>query len=366
MIEPYSHKPDYLKYKDQYDKAIFNEISKGDFVNGESVKKLEKQLENYLNVKNAICVSSGTDALLLSLLALDIKKGDEVITTPLTWISTSEVILFLGAKPIFVDIDRETYNIDYTKIEEKITEKTKVILPVSLFGQICDLEKIMEIAKKYNLYVIEDGAQSFGSINKNIKSCSYADISCTSFYPTKPLGCWGDGGACFTNNEKLAYKIKCLRNHGGIKRDSIKFTGLNSRMDSIQASILIIKLNHLDESLDERIKIANRYNEKLKNIDNLILPKNFCDKHVYAQYTVLMKNEDIRNKFRNFMEEKGIRLSIFYPKPLYEEIPIKKFKSYCKNTDEICDRCISLTCYDGLNIEDQDYIISKIKKFFNI
>lgn len=365
IINPYSHKNDYYSYKDIYDKELLNEIEKGDFINGKTVKKLENNLSDYIGISNSICVSSGTDALLLALLSIGIKEGDEVITTPFTWISTSEVIVFLKAVPIFVDIKEETFNINPDKIEEKITPRTKCILPVSLFGQICDMEKISEIAKKNNLYIIEDGAQSFGSENKNIKSLSYADISCTSFYPTKPLGCWGDGGACFTNNDNLAFKIRCLRNHGAIIRGEHKYIGLNARMDSIQASILNVKLKHYDISLQNRIKIAERYDRELKDIKNIILPKKICDIHVYAQYIILVENKKIRDNIISYFKENDILLSVFYPKPIYKEECMKEFENnICPITEDVCQRCLALTCYDGLEFSQQDKIIKLLYEFY--
>ncbi len=199
----------------------------------------------FLNVKHAISCSSGTDALILSMMALDIKAGDEIITTPFSFIATAETIAFLGAVPVFVDIDKDTYNIDYNKIEEKITNRTKAIIPVSLYGQMAEMEQINQIAKKYNLHVIEDAAQSFGASMKEIKSCNASLIGCTSFFPAKPLGCYGDGGALFTNNDKIAEKIKSLRLHGQTKRYYHKYIGIGGRLDNLQASILNVKLKYI-------------------------------------------------------------------------------------------------------------------------
>ena len=365
MINQYSHKEDYLNNKKIYKKTILNEIEKGSFINGKCIEELEKKLNSYLNIKHSLCVSSGTNALLIALMAINIKENDEIITTPLTWIATSEVIVLLKAKPIFVDIDIDSYNIDVMKIEKVITKNTKAILPVSIFGNMCNMDKIMEIAKKHNLYVIEDGAQSIGAIYNKKKSCSVADISCTSFYPTKPLGGWGNGGACFTNNDELAYKIKCIRNNGCIERHNHLYIGLNCLMDSLQGSILNIKIDNLEESLYRRIKIAEKYDKELKNIKNIVLPKNICDRHVYAQYVILLENKDIRNKFIEYMKLKNINLSIFYPKPIYMQKCMKKYYKKCENTENICDRIISLICYDGLKKKELNYIINSIKKFFN-
>lgn len=359
-IVPYSHLPDYLKFKETYDNAISKEVTKGTFINGSSVNELETKLCKYVDIKHTICLSSGTDALLIALLALDIKPGDEIITTPFTWIATSEVIVLLGATPIFVDINRETFNIDEHQIESAITNKTKVILPVSLFGQICNLSNIMQIAYNHGLYVIEDAAQSMGAMIGNKKSCSIAHISCTSFYPTKPLGGWGDGGACFTNDDNLAHKMKCIRNHGAIQRDKHEFIGINSRMGSIIASVLNIKLDHFEESLLNRIKIAERYDNELKDLSTIILPKKIHEKHVYAQYTILLKDEITRDKFIEYMKENQVIVCAFYPKPLYKQECMQQFHKECPVTDEISNRCVSLTCYDGLTYEEQTKIINLI------
>ena len=363
-IVPYNHLPDYIKFKEKYDNAISNEVMKGAFINGHSVNELETKLSKYINIKHTICLSSGTDALLIALLALDIKPGDEIITTPFTWISTSEVIVLLGAVPVFVDINRETFNIHEKQIENAITNKTKVILPVSLFGQMCNLTEIMQIANKHGLFVVEDAAQSMGAMIGNNKSGSIAHISCTSFYPTKPLGGWGDGGACFTNDDNLAHKMKCIRNHGAIQRDNHDYIGLNSRMGSIIAAVLNIKMDNLECSLSNRIKIAERYDNELKDLTSIILPKKIYEKHVYAQYTILLKNKDVRDKFIEYMKNNQVIVCAFYPKPLYKQTCMQQFYKDCPVTDEISDRCVSLTCYDGLTYEEQTKIIDLTSTYF--
>ena len=364
MIYPYSHKNDYIKYKNEYNKAIQNTIEEGLFINGPIVKSVEEKLEKYVDTKNAITVSCGTNALLVALMALDVKPGDEIITTPLTWIATSEVICVLGAKPVFVDINRDTYNIDENKVKEAITEKTKGILAVSLYGQMCNIENLMKIAGKHDLWVVEDGAQSFGSKREDKLSCSLATISCTSFYPTKPIGGWGNGGACFTNDSDLAYKMRCIRNNGCLERHNHKFIGLNCVMNSLQGAVLNVKLDHINESLNNRIKIAEKYNEELNGIENIELPKIICDKHVFAQYVILLENKEKRNEFIEYMKDNGINLSVFYPKPLYKQECMTQYHRDCPVAEEICDRALSLTCYDGLTNEDQDRIILYINKWF--
>ena len=229
------------KIYNNLNKSIRRVFKHGKYIMGPEIDRLEKKLSSYVNSKYCITVSSGTDALLISLMALNISKGDEVITSPFSYFATSEVILMLGAKPIYVDIDLLTYNIDVNKIENKITNKTKAIMPVSIFGKCADLTNLEKISKKYKIPIIEDAAQSFGAIHNNRRSCNFGDIGCTSFFPSKPLGCYGDGGACFTNNISLANKIKKLRIHGQFKTNQPDLAGLNARLDSIQAAILIEK-----------------------------------------------------------------------------------------------------------------------------
>ena len=258
-------------------------------------------LNDYVGSK-AVCVSSGTDALLLALMALDIKKGDEVITTPFTWGSNSEMIKFVGAKPIYVDVNPQTFNIDENKIKEKITKKTKAIMTVNLFGQCCDYNKIKKIIGKKKIYIIEDAAQSFGATYYKKKSCSLGDVSCTSFFPSKPLGCYGDGGACFTSNKYIYEKLKILRNHGQKEKNNHLILGHNARMDSIQAAVLIEKLKYFDNELKKRQKVALNYYRLLKKKKEILqLPqiKKF-NTSVYAQFTLIVSNRNkIISKLKN-------------------------------------------------------------------
>ena len=236
-------------YKDEIEEAILKVARNCNFIMGDEVKELEKSLEEFTGIKYAISCSNGTDALLLAMMALDIKAGDEIITTPFTFIATAETIALLGAIPVFVDIDEKTYNIDPFKIEEKITEKTKAIMPVSLYGQPANMDMIDKITKKHNLKVIIDGAQSFGSTYNGIMDSALGDIATTSFFPAKPLGCYGDGGAVFTNDEILANKMKSLRLHGQSKRYHHKYIGMGGRLDTIQAAVLNVKLKYYKKDL---------------------------------------------------------------------------------------------------------------------
>ena len=261
---------------------------------GEEVTQLEKNLENFTGASYAITCSSGTDALLLAMMALDIKPGDEIITTPFTFIATAETIALMGAVPVFVDIDEKTYNIDASKIEEKITSKTKAIMPVSLYGQPADMDSIQDIAKKHNLKIIIDGAQSFGSTFKGITDSNLGDISTTSFFPAKPLGCFGDGGAVFTNNEELAIKMKSLRVHGQSKRYHHKYIGMGGRLDTLQAAVLNVKLKHYPKDLALRQEVAKRYTKALSTKHQTLITPFISDKctSAWAQYSIRVKNRD--------------------------------------------------------------------------
>lgn len=368
----YDPKREYRENKDSIDKAIFNVLEHGIFINGPEIKELEESLKKYVGIKHSIAVSNGTDALKIALLALDIKHSDEVITVAHTWISTAEVISLIGAIPVFIDIDEDTFNMDHNKIEEVISEKTKAIIVVSLYGQIANIDEINKIAEKYNIPVIEDGAQSFGAQYNNSKSCSLTKIGTTSFFPSKPLGCFGDGGACFTNDDDLAYKMKAIRSHGGIKRFEHEYIGLNGRLDTIQASILNVKLKYFDNKIEERNRVAKYYSDKISNCEKLntqfkipIIKKNY--KHVWAQYSLLTRDKKTRDNIVNHMKENGVNLAIFYPVPLHKQ---KCFSGISKLsnldvTESVCDRIFNLPCYAEINTEEQDYIINILIKFFN-
>ena len=302
-------------YKEEIEEAILKVARNCNFIMGNEVQELEKSLEEFTGAKYAVSCSNGTDALLLAMMALDIKPGDEIITTPFTFIATAETIAFLGATPVFVDIDEKTYNIDPNKIEEKITSKTKAIIPVSLYGQAADMDKIQEISNKYNLKVIIDGAQSFGCTYNGKTDSNLGDISTTSFFPAKPLGCYGDGGAVFTNDEKLANKMKSLRLHGQSKRYHHQYIGMGGRLDTLQAGILNVKLKYYPKDLALRQEVASKYTESLKSKTNLILP--FIDEKAtsaWAQYSVRVKNRD---EIQNRLKEAGIPTAVHYPMPLH-------------------------------------------------
>jgi UDP-2-acetamido-2-deoxy-ribo-hexuluronate aminotransferase len=304
----------YRLYKDEIDRAMQAVLDKANYIMGEEVRELEENLQAFTKAKHAITCSSGTDALLLAMMALDIKPGDEIITTPFTFIATAETIAFLGAIPVFVDIDEKTYNIDPSKIEAKITKNTKAIIPVSLYGQPADMDAIQNIATKHNLKVIIDGAQSFGATYKGKTDANLGDIATTSFFPAKPLGCFGDGGCIFTNDDALAQKMKSLRVHGQSKRYHHKYIGMGGRMDTLQCAVVNVKLKYYEKDLQLRQEVAQKYTESLQNKE-LTLP--YVAKNVtsaWAQYSVRVKNRD---EVQAKLKEQGIPTAVHYPIPLH-------------------------------------------------
>ncbi len=352
----------YQKYKDKIDNNLQKILNKSNYILGEEVTILEKELENFTGAKYAITCSSGTDALLLALMAIDIQPGDEVITSPFTWISTGEMIALLKAKPVFVDIESSTYNIDANLIEKAITKKTKAIMPVSLYGQPADMDVIQSIADNYNLKIIIDGAQSFGSTYNNKTDSNLGDISITSFYPSKPLGCYGDGGAVFTNNNDYAKKLKMLRVHGQTERNHHKYIGIGGRMDTIQAAILLAKLEYFSQEIKDRQKIAEYYTASLSDIlQTPTVKKNKTS--VWAQYTVRVKDRD---KIQNKLKKKGIPTTVFYPIPLHLQ-ECFKYLNYKKDdfiiSEKVSNEVISLPMNPFLTRDQINFITSSIKEY---
>ena len=352
----------YQKYKDKIDANLQKILNKSNYILGEEVAILEKELENFTGAKYAITCSSGTDALLLALMAIDIQPGDEVITSPFTWISTGEMIALLKAKPVFVDIESSSYNIDANLVEKAITKKTKAIMPVSLYGQPADMDVIQSIADKYNLKIIIDGAQSFGSTYNNKTDSNLGDISITSFYPSKPLGCYGDGGAVFTNNNDYAKKLKMLRVHGQTERNYHKYIGIGGRMDTIQAAILLAKLEYFSQEIKDRQKIAEYYTASLSDI--LQTPTIKTNKtSVWAQYTVRVKDRD---KIQNKLKKKGIPTTVFYPIPLHLQ-ECFKYLNYKKGdfiiSEKVSNEVISLPMNPFLTRDQINFVTSSIKEY---
>jgi UDP-2-acetamido-2-deoxy-ribo-hexuluronate aminotransferase len=348
-------------YKNEIESAILKVARKCNFIMGEEIDELENALQIFTGAKHAITCSSGTDALLLAMMALDIKSGDEVITTPFTFIATAETIALVGATPVFVDIDEKTYNIDAAKIEAAITSKTKAIIPVSLYGQPADMDEIITVAKKHNIKVIIDGAQSFGSTYKGKSDSNLGDISCTSFFPAKPLGCYGDGGAVFTNDDELADKIKSLRVHGQTKRYYHKYIGMGGRLDTIQAAILNVKLKYYKKDLALRQEVASKYTNLLSSKEDVVLPFIKEDRtSAFAQYSIRVKNRDeMQEKLKNL----GIPTAVHYPLSLHLQ-ECFAYLGYNKEdfpiSEMIASEIMSLPMNPYLSDEEIEYIAGSL------
>mgnify|MGYP000879407451 FL=1 len=360
-IQMVDTKTQYLKIKKEIDAAIQSVIDSTQFIQGPAVKCFESNVEKYLGAKHAIGCASGTDALQIAMMALDIKPGDEILTTPFTFVATTETIAILGAVPVYVDIDPKSYIMDVSKIEAKITSKTRAIMPVHLYGQPCDMDPIMDIAKKHKLYVIEDAAQAFGAQYNGKMICTIGDIGCISFYPSKNLGAFGDGGMITTNNDTLAEKIRMIISHGSKKKYYHETLGVNSRLDSIQAAILDVKLKYLDKYCQARLDAAMKYNEKFKGIFEtpFIMPG---VKHIFHQYSIRVKNRD---KMMEFLKSQGIPSMIYYPVPLHMQEAYKydyKPGDY-PVSEEIAKDIISLPMHTELTDEQIDFIASKVIEF---
>lgn len=353
-------------YKEEIESAILKVARNCNFIMGNEVQELEKSLEEFTGAKHAITCSSGTDALLLAMMALGIKPGDEIITTPFTFIATAETIAFLGATPVFVDIDEKTYNIDPNKIEYAVTNKTKAIIPVSLYGQPADMDAIQAIADRYDLKVIIDGAQSFGSTYNGKTDSNLGDISITSFFPAKPLGCYGDGGAVFTNNEEYAVKMKQLRVHGQSIRYHHKYIGIGARLDTIQAAVLNVKLKYYKKDLDLRQEVAQKYSSKLSTHNlNLIFPFVKDGRtSVWAQYSIRVKDRD---KVQEKLKELGLPIAIHYPLPLHLQ-ECFEYLGYKKGDFPIAElvssEIMSLPMNPYLNDEEISYILNNLLSLF--
>ncbi len=368
MIPFVDLKAQYDSIKDGIDEAIQNVLNNTSFIMGEELKKFEEEFARFCNVKYAIGVANGSDALILALRACEIGKGNEVITVPHTFISTTEAISNVGGKVVLVDIDPKTYTIDVTKIEEKITEETKAIIPVHLYGQPVDMGPIMELAKKYNIKIIEDAAQAHGAEYKGEKVGSIGDVGCFSFYPGKNLGAYGDAGIVVTNSKEIAEKIKLLRNHGRItKKYEHKIEGYSSRLDNLQAAILRVKLKYLNKWNDKRRNNAKKYNELLSNINGIITPYEAdYAKHVYHLYVVRTENRD---KLREKLKSESIATGIHYPLPLHLQ-PAYSYLGY-KNgdfpiTEKASQEILSLPMFAELTDKQIEEIGKLIKNYSEI
>lgn len=363
-------KTQYNQIKDNINSAVKKVIESGDFVGGAEVEKFEKEFAGFCKVKHAVSVNSGTDALFLSLKALGIKAGDEVITTPFTFIATAETIANCGARPVFVDIKRDSFNIDPKLVEGSITSRTKAIMPVHLFGQTVDTGEIMRIAKKHKLYVVEDACQAVGAEYKGKRAGGLGDLGCFSFFPSKNLGAMGDGGMIITNNKKLNDKLKLLKNHGSSSQDKYKnlILGTNSRLDAIQAAILRVKLKYLKKWIEARKKVASYYGQNLKEVKELELPVVKDKKsHVFHQYTLRLRSGQARDNLKKYLEKSGIPTMIYYPIPLHLQ-PALKYLGYKKGdlpeAEKAAKEVLSLPIYPEISRKEQDFIIRRIKEFY--
>ena len=364
MIPFVDLKAQYDSIKDEIDDAIQRVLDTTSFIMGEELERFEEEFALFCNTKHTIGVANGSDALILALRACGIGEGDEVITVPHTFIATTESITHVGGKIVFVDIDPKTYTIDISKIEEKITKKTKAIIPVHLYGQPADMDLIIRLAEKYNLRIIEDTAQAHGAEYKGIKVGSIGDVGCFSFYPGKNLGAYGDAGMVVTNNEEITEKIKLLRNHGRItKKYEHEIEGFSSRLDNLQAAILRVKLKYLNKWNDMRRKNAKKYNELLSNIDGIITPyeADYATKHVYHLYVIRTENRD---KLREELKSKDVATGIHYPTPLHLQ-PAYNYLGYRERdfpvTEKASQEILSLPMFAELKNEEISKISELIK-----
>jgi UDP-2-acetamido-2-deoxy-ribo-hexuluronate aminotransferase len=351
----------YKLYKQEIDAAIHEVLDSSRYILGLQVSQLEQELAEFTKARHCVTCSSGTDALLLALMALDIGPGDEVITTPFTFIATAEMIAHVGARPVFVDIDETTYNIEPSLIEKAITDRTRAIMPVSLYGQPADMDEINTIAVKHNIAVIEDAAQSFGAEYKARKSCNLSELGCTSFFPAKPLGCYGDGGAVFTSDDHLGEKIKSLRVHGQNMRYRHKYLGIGGRMDTIQAAVVLTKFKHYPQEIIKRKQVAELYNELLQGL--AMTPRVKSDRtSVWAQYSIRVKDRD---RIQAALKEAGIPTAVHYPMPLH----LQECFNYLGHTqgdfpvaEMISLEIMSLPMNPFLTRDEVEYVAASLKK----
>lgn len=366
-------KGQYEKIKPEIDRAIQEVIDSTAFINGPAVQDFQKDMEKYLDVKHVIPCANGTDALQVAMMGLNLKPGDEVITTSFTFIATAEVIALLGLTPVLVDVDPDTFNIDPEAVKSAITPKTKAIVPVHLFGQTADMETLMAIAKAHNLFVIEDVCQAIGSDytfsdGTTKKAGTIGDVAGVSFFPSKNLGCYGDGGAIFTNNDELAAQLRVVVNHGMTVRYYHDYIGVNSRLDSIQAAVLGVKLQYLDEYTKARRKAAAYYTKAFANHPKLqtpVIAKNTT--HVFHQYTLVTKDLD-RDAMQKFLMDKGVPAMIYYPVPMHMQKAYQNPR-YKEGdfpvTENLSKRVISLAMHTELDEEQLEYITSAVLEFAN-
>lgn len=365
-------KGQYEKIKPEIDRAVINTLASTAFINGAAVGEFQKNLENYLQIKHVVPCANGTDALQIAMMALDLKEGDEVIVPSFTFIATAEVVALLKLKPVMVDVDAQTFNATAETIERAITPRTKAIVPVHLFGQACDMQAIMRVAEKHNLYVVEDNAQAIGSDYKfqngtTKKAGTIGHIGTTSFFPSKNLGCYGDGGAIFTDDDKLAERMRMIANHGQNERYYHAVVGVNSRLDTIQAAILDIKLKHLDEYAAARQSVAAFYDDAFKDIKEIKTPARFENStHVFHQYTLQIENGR-RADLQKHLADKGVPSMIYYPVPLYKQKAFAEFVApdfTLPTTEKLCASVLSLPIHTEMTEETLGFISGGVREFF--
>lgn len=364
----------YEAIKEEVKTSIDNILSKAQFINGPDVHAFSDELANYLGANHVIPCANGTDALQIAMMALDLKPGDEVITPSYTYIATTEVVGLLRLKPVFVDCEKDSFNISPDAIRKAITPKTKAIVPVHLYGQSCNMEEIMKIAEEHNLYVIEDNAQAIGSDytfsdGTKKKTGTIGHIGCTSFFPSKNLGCYGDGGAICTNDEDLANKLKMIASHGQSKRYYHDVVGCNSRLDTIQAAVLRIKLRKLDDYIAARRKAADFYDNAFKDVAQITTPfRAENTKHVFHQYTLQLTDDVDRDALVEFLASKDIPAMIYYPVPAHQQKMFAQLDTECGNlevTDWLTTRVFSLPMHTELTTEQLTYITNHVKEFIS-
>ncbi|MVT08891.1 aminotransferase class I/II-fold pyridoxal phosphate-dependent enzyme [Chitinophaga sp. ysch24] len=366
-------KAQYLKIKEEVDKAVLDCFELSSHINGPAVDKFAGELAEYLDTKHVIPCANGTDALQIAMMALGLKRGDEVIVPTFTYVATAEVIALLGLKPVMVDVDPDTFMLNLQQVVSKIGPRTKAVVPVHLYGQCAGMEELMDIARQHNLFVIEDTAQAIGSrytfSDGSVKAAgTIGHVGCTSFFPSKNLGCFGDGGAIFTEDDTLAEKMRMIANHGQKKKYYHDVVGVNSRLDTIQAAILRIKLQRLDEYAEARNKVAGFYDSSFSNIRELVTPvRSASSSHVFHQYTIKVKNGK-RNELKDFLASRNIPSMIYYPLPLNEQ------KAYATAelspgsfpvAETLCKEVLSLPIHTEMSEEQLEYIAESVKQFFD-
>ena len=358
----------------EIDAAIQRVLEASNFIQGQPVREFEKNLAEWVGAKHVISCANGTDALQLAFMALGLKPGDEVIVPTFTYVATAEVIALLGLSPILVDVDSQTFNIDIETASHLVTPRTKAIVPVHLYGQCANMEQIMKFAESYNLYVVEDTAQAIGaevefSDGSTRKAGTIGHIGTTSFFPSKNLGCFGDGGAIFTNDDNLAVELKMIANHGQRIKYYHDVVGVNSRLDTIQAAILDVKLKHLNSYCESRQKAAAYYDSALKHVEQVTIPcRSRFSTHVFHQYTIKIDGQYSRDELKSYLSDQGIPSMIYYPLSLHEQKAYKEFMrgdmEYPVSTS-LCNSVLSLPMHTHLKTEEQDFIVQHIKSFFS-